>query len=256
MGRIFNQALVSTFLLWVLLSSFIVGLAEAKLISDDEDFLITLHGRFLSADKLEQFKHKLGEKRSLARGGGVGVGVGGGGGGGGGGSSGMMGGGGAAGGIAGAGLRGGGDGLTSSEQQTIQNLFVNHELIDRNVTELYDEETGDLMGINSVTTSADETVASQLQKHVTEMEKLVHEDGRNVRTWDPLYAELLGHRMETDMIVNNITNGIVVELLGDDKCAAYLLSAHAEAVSLFAESGTEEAQQRHELPTTYVNECP
>jgi hypothetical protein len=240
MGFLFNKALVGTSLLWALLWSSNFGLAKAKLIADED--LIAIHGRFLSAEKFEQFKKKFGEKRSLA----------GGGGGGGGGSSGMMGGGGGDGG----GLRGGGDGFTSSEQQTIQNLFDNRELIDRNVTELYDEETRDLLGIHSVTTSADEAVASQLQKHVTEMKKLVHEDGRNVRTWDPLFLELLGHRMETVTTINNLTNGVDVELLGEDKCAAYLVSAHASTVSQFVDNGRQEARQSHDLPSRYVEECP
>ncbi|CAJ1946596.1 unnamed protein product [Cylindrotheca closterium] len=157
------------------------------------------------------------------------------GGGGGGGGGGVRGGGGGGG-------RGGGGGGGGSEAY-VQELLDNHELVDR---EVFHHDDG---SITTKTFSDDPQVAAWLQAHVASMKARV-DGGMRVRNWDPFFAAMVEHHDETSVELSNLSNGVQVELSASTDCGQSLIEAHTEVVSLFVETGREEASKPHDVPDT------
>lgn len=130
---------------------------------------------------------------------------------------------------------------------TIQELFDNIDSITRQVNEIVDEETNEVVGIESTTTSSDIEVAANIQKHVAQM-KEIKESGGMVRRWDPLFYKVFEEGNHISFDVDNVHDGVHVKQTGDTPCAAALVQAHASVVSKFVAHGRAEAKKEHEVP--------
>ena len=147
-----------------------------------------------------------------------------------------------AGGGGGGGYGRGGD----SPREMIQNLLDNHDMYERTVKRLG-------RGIRAVTKvkNADslpddkvDELTEWLQKHVEQMKSGDYE----VRSWDPLFAEIHDNKKDISMKVENIEHGVKVTEKSRRACPAKLIKKHANVVTKFISDGRNEARKSHSVP--------
>ena len=136
----------------------------------------------------------------------------------------------------GRGMRGNREAMTS-----IHALLDVHDKIDRTVEDIPG-------GVLTVTTSDDPNVTALLRTHVAQMKQQVHE-GRPIRMWDPLFAELARHHDKIKLEIEEIPGGVRVRHTSDDEQVVKLIRQHAKkGVSEFVERGWDRAHQPTPLP--------
>ncbi len=109
---------------------------------------------------------------------------------------------------------------------TIDELFDNRNKINRTVQ--FTEN-----GLVATTTSNSAYVASLIQMHVTDMKNLLFP----IRQGDPLFVSLFDNIEQTQLEVQNITNGVNITNTGSTDCGVILVQQHAAQVSSFVDTG-------------------
>jgi hypothetical protein len=109
---------------------------------------------------------------------------------------------------------------------TIDELFNNRNEINRTVQ--FTEN-----GLVATTTSTSAYVASLIQTHVADMQNLQFP----IRQGDPLFVSLFDNIEQTQLEVQNITNGVNVSNIGLTDCGVILVQEHAAQVSSFVDTG-------------------
>jgi quercetin dioxygenase-like cupin family protein len=124
---------------------------------------------------------------------------------------------------------------------TIHALLADHEAIERRVVDRPD-------GVETWTESDDPEVAARIREHVRAMDARL-EDGRPIRRWDPLFAEIFEHADAITMTVEDTPRGVRVVETSDDAYVVTLVRQHAHrAVSEFVERGMDRAHEPTPLP--------
>ncbi|WP_236625120.1 DsrE family protein [Rhodopirellula sp. SWK7] len=121
-----------------------------------------------------------------------------------------------------------------------QFLLTHHEKITRTVKEV----SG---GVETLTESDDEEVASKIKEHVEWMQYRIKETNP-IRMRDPLFAEIFRHTDKIKMEHVDTEKGVRVTETSDDPYVADLIRAHAKVVSGFVERGFAEAMKNHAIP--------
>lgn len=134
----------------------------------------------------------------------------------------------------------GADDRFDADHDVFEFLLGNHEKIKRTVKELED-------GVETVTESDDEEIASKIKEHVEWM-KVRIEKVNPVRMRDPLFAELFQHTDKIVMKYEDTEKGVKVIETSSDPYVAQLIKAHAKVVSKFVENGHAEAMKNHAVP--------
>ncbi|WP_236621495.1 DsrE family protein, partial [Rhodopirellula sallentina] len=137
------------------------------------------------------------------------------------------------------------DARHDADREVFQFLLTNHDKITRRVRELPD-------GVETLTESDDEEVASQIKDHVEWMQHRI-EDVNPIRMRDPLFAEIFQHADEITMVHVETEKGVRVTETSDDPYVAKLIQAHAKVVSQFVENGFAEAMKNHSVPDDAVD---
>jgi quercetin dioxygenase-like cupin family protein len=133
----------------------------------------------------------------------------------------------------------GGDG---SHMDAIHALLADHESIERHVVDRSD-------GVETWTESDDPEVAARIREHVRQMDARL-EDGRPIRRWDPLFAEIFEHADAITMEIEDTERGVRVVETSDDPYVVRLIQQHAHrAVSEFVERGMDRAHEPTPLPS-------
>jgi SAM-dependent methyltransferase len=140
----------------------------------------------------------------------------------------------------GRGARRGPPAAVRADQEVFHFLLAHHADIRRAVTPLDN-------GVETVTESDVPEVASKIQEHVAAMHRRVKE-GRGLRFWDELFAEIFRHHASIEMVVENTEKGVHVTETSDEPAVVALIQAHAKAVSGFVEVGWEAAHWNHPVP--------
>jgi hypothetical protein len=109
---------------------------------------------------------------------------------------------------------------------TIDKLFANRNEINRTVQ--FTEN-----GLIATTTSNDAYVALLIQTHVTAMKNIQFP----IRQGDPLFVSLFENIEQTQLDVENITNGVNITNIGFTDCGVILVQEHAKQVSSFVDTG-------------------
>ena len=86
-----------------------------------------------------------------------------------------------------------------------------------------------------------------IQEHVLAMKKRL-EEGRGLRFWDELFAEIFIQADKIKMNVEKTPKGVRVTETSDDSTVVLLIQSHADVVSKFADHGFEEAHKNHQVP--------
>lgn len=128
-----------------------------------------------------------------------------------------------------------GDASMVDDRDTIHALLGAHQQVTRKV-ELIER------GVRAETTSADPEIAAMIRQHVTAMRTRLHE-GRPMRMWDPLFADIFAHHEQIALDIEEIPGGVRVTETSDDDGVVKLIQAHARAVSGFVDEGFTAAQR-------------
>lgn len=132
-----------------------------------------------------------------------------------------------------------------ADQEVFHYLLAHHEEVRRSVT-----KTGE--GVETLTESDNPDVTRKIQEHVASMHERI-QDGRGLRYWDELFAEIFRRHKLIEMSVDNTEKGVRVRESSDDPVVVALIQAHAEAVSMFVEYGFEEAHRNHPVSGAVVD---
>jgi YHS domain-containing protein len=73
-------------------------------------------------------------------------------------------------------------------------------------------------------------------------------EGRPIRQWDPLFAELFANHAKVAMAVSKTKNGVKVVETSNDPYTITLIQWHAEAVNGFAQDGMAGMHKQHPAP--------
>lgn len=138
--------------------------------------------------------------------------------------------------------RGMGQGMGPDEAHgTIHALLADHEAIERRVVDRPD-------GVETWTESDDPEVAARIRTHVRQMKERL-EDGRPIRRWDPLFAEIFEHADAIEMTIEDLPRGVRVIETSEDPYVVALIQQHAHrAVSEFVAGGMDRAHEPTPLP--------
>ncbi len=137
--------------------------------------------------------------------------------------------------------QGRGMGGHGGDMDTIHSLLADHESIERRVVDRPD-------GVETWTESDDPEVAARIREHVRQMDARL-EDGRPIRRWDPLFAEIFEHADAITMEIEDTEKGVRVVETSDDATVVRLIQQHAHrAVSEFVERGMDRAHEPTPLP--------
>jgi YHS domain-containing protein len=102
-------------------------------------------------------------------------------------------------------------------------------------------------GVETITESSDPAVVRQIQAHAVAMQKRIKE-GRPIRMWDPLFAEIFRQHSKIEMSVTPTAKGVrIVETSKDTEVVA-LIQAHAQGVNGFVKEGMAGMHKEHPLP--------
>ncbi|WP_412069732.1 cupin domain-containing protein [Rubrivirga sp. IMCC43871] len=135
-----------------------------------------------------------------------------------------------------------GRGGPGGDMGTIHSLLTDHDAIERRVVDLPD-------GVETWTESDDPAVAENIREHVHAMDARL-EDGRPIRRWDPLFAEIFEHADAIDMVIEDTPRGVRVVETSDDAYVVTLIQQHAHrAVSEFIADGMERAHDPTPMPS-------
>ncbi len=132
---------------------------------------------------------------------------------------------------------GGGGPMPAALRDTIHALVYQHTKVKRTLTILPD-------GGETVTISEAPEQVEALRRHVRQMQARLAE-GKRVRAWDPVYAQLAEHYGDTTLTVEDVPGGVKVTHKGKTPAAARLVHAHAQVVSGLVARGPEEAHRCH-----------
>lgn len=142
----------------------------------------------------------------------------------------------------GGGMMGGG---MMEDMQPIHTLLVNHERIEREVTDIPG-------GVVTVTRSDDPEITAAIRRHVHQMKERV-EEGQPIRMMDPVFREIFENHGKLRMEIEEIPGGVRVRETSDDPQVVLLIRQHAHrAVSEFVDEGMSRAMRPTPLPEGYV----
>ncbi|NPA71814.1 MAG: hypothetical protein GXO35_03175 [Gammaproteobacteria bacterium] len=127
------------------------------------------------------------------------------------------------------------------DQALFQELMQNHTQITRK-TELLEN------GIKSITTTSTPALAKVLQDHVFGM-KTRFENGRAIRSWDPLFAALFEYRDEIEMTYHAIPLGIEAVLTTHNPKLIELIHCHDATLHGFVERGGAAGKEESPKPS-------
>lgn len=127
-----------------------------------------------------------------------------------------------------------------ADMQIIHQLLGDNKKITRKVTKLPN-------GVETLTESTDLKIAALIKSHTLSMQKRMKE-GRPIRTWDPLFAELFQNHKKVAMTIVNTKNGVRVIETSKDPYTITLIQWHAEAVNGFVKSGMPGMHKEHPAP--------
>ncbi|NCN43474.1 MAG: hypothetical protein CO158_07200 [Piscirickettsiaceae bacterium CG_4_9_14_3_um_filter_43_564] len=102
-------------------------------------------------------------------------------------------------------------------------------------------------GIKAKTTTQNPDLVSILQAHVQGMEKRF-ENGRAIRSWDPLFAALFEYRDEIHMKYYPIQNGIEAILTSDNPAIIEIIHCHDKTLHSFIEEGSKAGKRQSPKP--------
>jgi hypothetical protein len=132
---------------------------------------------------------------------------------------------------------------------TIHALMADHAAIERRVVDVPG-------GVETWTESADPAVAARIRTHVREMAARL-DDGRPMRRWDPLFAELFAHADAVTLEIEDTPRGVRVVETSRDPQVALLIRQHARrGVSEFVERGMDRMHEPTPLPDGYEPPTP
>lgn len=140
------------------------------------------------------------------------------------------------------GRRGGPPADIRADQEVFHYLLANHDKIQRTVTKTE-------KGVETLTESDSPEVAAKIQEHVSAMHRRVVE-GRGLRFWDELFSAVFKHHKSIKMDYTKTEKGVKVVETSDDPLVIGLIQAHSDVVSLFVDSGFDEAEKNHPVPKT------
>lgn len=122
----------------------------------------------------------------------------------------------------------------------IHRLLAVHDRITRKVTKLDN-------GVRTLTESKDPKVAAYIKEHALAMQSRI-KDGRPIRMWDPLFAELFENHKKIKMVVTKTKNGVSVVETSTDPYVITLIQWHAEGVNGFVKEGMAGMHKEHPAP--------
>lgn len=102
-------------------------------------------------------------------------------------------------------------------------------------------------GVETLTESNDDDVASRIQEHVEAMYGRM-EEVNPIRMRDPLFREVFANADKIKMEVKHTDHGVRVTETSDDEYAVKLIQAHAKVVSLWIKNGYSELPKNHAAP--------
>ena len=132
------------------------------------------------------------------------------------------------------------DASRAADMQGFHYLLEHRAKITRTVTPLPN-------GIETVTTSADPSVVTQLTAHVAAMAKRMKE-GRPIHARDPFFAELFRHGNDIAIEIVPLPDGVRVIETSRDPFTVKLLQEHARIVDRFLANGMSEMHKNHPVP--------
>lgn len=126
------------------------------------------------------------------------------------------------------------------DMQLIHKLLTDHTKIQRTIKKLPN-------GVETLTESTDPKVTAIIQEHALAMQKRMAE-GRPIRMWDPLFAELFANASKVKMTVTKTKNGVKVVETSESPYVATLVQWHAEGVNGFVKDGMAGMHKSHPAP--------
>lgn len=102
-------------------------------------------------------------------------------------------------------------------------------------------------GVETLTESDDDDVASMIQTHVEAMYGRM-ENANPIRMRDPLFREVFMNAKKIKMDVEHTDQGVRVTETSDDAYAVKLIQAHSKVVSLWIKNGYSELPKNHAAP--------
>ncbi|MCC9601083.1 hypothetical protein LOC67_11045 [Stieleria sp. JC731] len=102
-------------------------------------------------------------------------------------------------------------------------------------------------GVETLTESDDDEVASMIQSHVEAMYVRM-ENANPIRMRDPLFREVFMNAKKIKMEVEHTDHGVRVTETSDDPYAVKLIQAHSKVVSLWIKNGYSELPKNHAAP--------
>ncbi len=102
-------------------------------------------------------------------------------------------------------------------------------------------------GVETLTESDDDDVASKIQAHVEAMYDRL-ENVNPIRMRDPLFREVFANADKIKMEVEHTDHGVRVTETSEDTYAVKLLQEHAKVVSLWIKNGYSELPKNHAAP--------
>lgn len=133
--------------------------------------------------------------------------------------------------------RGGSDAQHIEDERLFHALLEHHDEIERTTTKTAE-------GIESITriTSGDSELISILQEHALGMKKRF-DNGRAIRSWDPLFIELFDHKDKITMQWEMLEDGIKVTLSAEEKETREPIDRHDETLHAFVDFGFKAARE-------------
>lgn len=140
----------------------------------------------------------------------------------------------------GMGLRHAGDSQHQKDHQDFFYLIEHRNSIRRTVKNIPN-------GVETLTESDDDDVASMIQTHVEAMYGRM-ENANPIRMRDPLFREVFKNAKKIKMEVEHTDQGVRVTETSDDAYAVKLIQAHSKVVSLWIKNGYSELPKNHAAP--------
>ncbi len=139
--------------------------------------------------------------------------------------------------------KGMGHGGHAAEMAVYRELLDNHQTLRR----VIEDVPG---GVVTTTTTTDPALVPTLREHVRQMAALL-EEGRPIRRWDPLFAEIFRHHDAIEMTIEELPEGVRVTETSEDPAVTELIRAHARKIDQFTARGAEAYQEATPLPEGY-----
>ena len=134
----------------------------------------------------------------------------------------------------------GSDDAHKKDQALFSKLLENHQQLRRETEKLPN-------GIRAITESENTDLVKTLQAHAIGMEKRF-EQGRAIRSWDPLFAALFEYKDQMQMHYEMTEKGVCATLTADDPKLIELIHCHDLTIHGFINRGFDAGGEKSPKP--------